>query len=394
MRRAREVISCVQAFGRRGSDGRRAEWSTRVRPGTDGVATYLFSGIDLMRLTFARAVRSAAPFSSVARAGLLLASVSVAQACSRFASHEDVFPPIPLTLGEARVRGSDTVYALAGRGYELVAPSREVLPDAQQVLEGAARTYRRYIGEDPPKLVVELRASAPGAGAPPPTPARPAGTGTDTLVLPLLQTRDEREPPRPPTYIARPVGHAWVAAYMTSKAARRAAAPADSASGSGSARPAWLVDALGQLVSPSPYQDVYLAQLAKQPDELIPLRALFDSIAPSLAAPDRPESNAAPDPKNGGRQEDARRGGGRPRGTPDRLDRAELFVVESFAVARFLADREGPEFIGELAARVLGGERVESVLGDAKSVPSDLVAFESAWKTWLASQGAPGRPQG
>jgi hypothetical protein len=364
-------------------------WQATVDSG--GITTYLISGTDLMRLSFGWAVRSAAPSSFVVRAALLLMSAGLPAACSRFASHEDVFPPIPLTLGEARARGSDTVYALSGRGYELIAPAREILPDAQQILDGAARTFRRYMGEDPPRLIVEMRAAQPAAGPPPTPPAGPTRSASDTLILPLLRSRDERDVPRPPTYIARPVVRAWVAAYSTARAARAPATQTDTAgAGRGPGAPAWLLDALSQLVSPSPYQDIYLAQLSRQADDLIPLRTLFDSTAYPLAAGraegDPAASQVSGGPPPAGRPQGSRPPGGRPRGPSERLDRAALFAAESFAVARFLSEREGPDFIGDLANRVLGGERVENVLRDAKSVPGDLAAFESAWRSWLAAR--------
>ena len=78
-----------------------------------------------------------------------------------FPRHEDVFTPIPISLGEQHVRGPDTTYTLAGPGYELVARSREPLPDAKTALESAEAGFRRVFGQEPPAVVVTLRARAP-----------------------------------------------------------------------------------------------------------------------------------------------------------------------------------------------------------------------------------------
>src|SRR5215208_342124 len=75
---------------------------------------------------------------------------------SRFPSHEDVFKPVPLTIGELRVEGADSTYVLAGRGYEIVAPSREMLSDAEKAVDAVSRAYVRYFDAEPRPIVVRL----------------------------------------------------------------------------------------------------------------------------------------------------------------------------------------------------------------------------------------------
>jgi hypothetical protein len=310
---------------------------------------------------------------------------------SRFPSHEDVFTPVAVTIGEPRARGADTVYAFAGRGYELVAPTRELLPDAQRVLDDAARTYRRYLAADPRPVVVELRARTSASPASAGGAALTDTPGTDTIVLPAPPAPDGRNAPRAPSYIARPVVRAWLAAY--SEANTRPAAPArgdTSAAGGGADQraPAWILEALTELVAGSPFQEFYPAQLARDPERLIPLRTLFDSLqpprVPRLTAVDTGAASPPARAAGGGRSP---RSG---RGAPG-LDRAALFAAQSFAVARFLTEREGPEFVGHVAERLLAGARMEDVLRDAQRTPTDLASFERAWRSWLAEQRAPGR---
>jgi len=96
------------------------------------------------------------------RTTAFLLSLPALSACSAiremFPSREEVFKPIPVTIGEPRVIGTDTVYVLESPEYELVAPMRELLPDARKALDHTAREYRRVFGDDPQKIVVELRA--------------------------------------------------------------------------------------------------------------------------------------------------------------------------------------------------------------------------------------------
>src|SRR5919108_653768 len=92
---------------------------------------------------------------------LLLLVLGVLSACSSlremFPAREEVFKPIPVTIGEPRIVGSDTVYVLESPEYELVAPMRELLPDARKALDQTVREYRRVFGDEPRKIVVELR---------------------------------------------------------------------------------------------------------------------------------------------------------------------------------------------------------------------------------------------
>jgi hypothetical protein len=377
---------------------------------------------------------------AAARAAALLATLAAATACSsirsRFASHDDVFPPVPLSIGEMRVVGSDTSYVLPGNGYTLVATSREQLPDAQQVLDDASRSFKRYLSADPLAVVVDIRVRADSAR--PARPAPPLAAGGDTIVVPPPpRPRGDRAPrdgmgmSRTPMYLARPVVRSWLTAYATAHARPQGAtstptttAPAPGASTAGAAAatsspagwghdprvPDWLEQALYELVLSSPFLDMYVAQLAMQSSaELIPLRTLFDSTLASAPAgapgvqgdtaargavaaggpPARPPAGTPGGPSGGP--------GGGPAARPERrggrgmqLDRSALFGVEAVAVAQFLAAREGPQFIGDLTDRLLTGGRVDDVLLEARVVPKSVEALEPAWRAWLAQQ----RPEG
>src|ERR687889_767805 len=76
---------------------------------------------------------------------------------THFPARDEVFKPIPLDVGERRVTGGDTAWAVGGDGYELVVPDRELLPDGKRALDYAAREFARTFGVLPPPVVVEAR---------------------------------------------------------------------------------------------------------------------------------------------------------------------------------------------------------------------------------------------
>ncbi|MEJ7809847.1 MAG: hypothetical protein WKG32_05445 [Gemmatimonadaceae bacterium] len=350
---------------------------------------------------------------SRARAATVLCAVALASGCStlreRFPKRDAVFVPVALSIGEMRVTGSDTAYVVSGAGYELAAPTREALQDARPVIESGARAFRRYFAEDAPPVVVELRAMGrirgdrrdgripPGVrgqldSALTRAPER-LPDGRRRVTVPLLTVRDERGrgagndfPAPPPTYIARPVIRAWLASYadaqVTGLSVVAASDSATEASRGDPRIPDWLETALYQLIAGSSAQDLLVAQLAAQPEgSLIPLRALVDS-ANAFGARDVPSREIAPP----GEREHGGRGQPRSgRGTA-RLDRQMLFTAEALALARFLAEREGPEFIGRIAQRTIRGAHIDQALRDARNVPTDLDALEATFRSWLAQQ--------
>ena len=310
---------------------------------------------------------------------------------SRFASHEDVFPPIPLAIGDVRVTGTDTAYTLSGRGYEIVAPARELLPDAQQTLDDAARGFQRYLSAEPTRVVVILRPSA-GPKAP---AAGPGGRPTrDTVVVPLPRPREDRRAPRGATprvgaFVTRPVVRAWLTSFAAGSAQAAAGGGVGAADrakepwGRDPRVPDWIEAALPPLVAGSSFADFAPIRLRQQSDALIPLRVLFDSVhtVASAAVPDTagraPAGPAAPGPARPGRG----RGAGK-------VDKEMLFDVQSVAVARFLAERAGPTILGDVVRAAMRGARIDDVLRSAAGVPQSVESLEAAWRGWLRDQQA------
>ena len=293
-----------------------------------------------------------------------------------FPTHEDVFVPVPMTIGEARVVGADTSWVLAEPAYELVASRRELLPDARRALDEAAEQFRLVFGAAPTRVTVSLREDddeAPAAALP------AAGAATEVVPLPLPPQSDRaRAAGRPRLVPLAPVVRAWLAAY----ADRRAGTPRLRSAYAPEAPPAddprlpdWLEDGVVQLVAGAPMRDVLLAELAEQPARAIALRELLAKPRPA-----RPDARAADDPLVD------RPAAGRRALFGDDLEGPRLFAVQSYGVARFLADREGRPILGAMVDRVLAGETALAALAGAKHLTPDVEALEQEWTRWLAEE--------
>src|SRR5688572_19688217 len=77
------------------------------------------------------------------RSTVLALALSALSGCASlremFPSRDEVFKPIPVTIGDPRIIGDDTIYVLETPEYELLAPIRDLLPDARKALDHTAR---------------------------------------------------------------------------------------------------------------------------------------------------------------------------------------------------------------------------------------------------------------
>jgi hypothetical protein len=364
-------------------------------------------------------MRLAPPPPPPARALLVL----LGSACASFSGSSTI--PVPVTIGEPRVVGTDTEYVLRGPGYVLVSPRREVLPDARETLDGAVRQFRRYFATDPESVTIRLQPTA-GAGAF--TAGTPSSASSPELVVPLVSLpkgRSRQAPSALPLGLAQTAARAWVARYVRGRARDDSLAasggPASGEPASGRAPdpalPDWLLVAIPELVAASPREDFLIAQLARQ-SELTPLHELFTMRRP--APP--PSARASGGGKGGQGTDDGGADAGDPSGTipmgdgrgrggfgggfgrggfgkPSmgmkrtvKLSPWVAFQAEALAVARFLVEREGPGFIGHVVDRVSRGASMEAALGDARLLPRSVDELDAAWRSWLRDQAttAPG----
>jgi hypothetical protein len=339
-----------------------------------------------------------------ARPALVVTIASAAFACSYFPSHEEVFTPVPLALGDVRVTEGDTTYVLGGVGYEIVAPRRDLLPDAKLELDRASREFIRIFEVDPPPIVVRLLDSLPprlrADSAPP-----PLGPRVLPVLVPRVRKGFENDPRfRRPPAVARAAARGWFAAYVDTRFAKDTTgrpAPLPYLAGEDPRLPDWLEDAVPAMIAGSSMVEFRVAQLADRPKELLPLRELFaaqrpgaartaDSAAASPSVTGAPTSAPGAPPRDDATVERAQAGWDDPRTRGRRMspevERVMRFTAQSLSVAQFLAEREGPAFMGRITDRLLDGGTMTTALGDAHSVPNDLDALDAAWRTWLQTQ--------
>ena len=341
------------------------------------------------------------------------AALALTSSCSSFRSmfptHEQVYTPVEASIGEMRVAGAETTYVVSAPGYELVAPTRDVLPRVQSALDLAAGRYRRYFQADPPAVVVELRPAArePKGVRPESTWVRTDG-GRAVSLTPLQPagSRYDRGAGRVVVSV-QPVAHLWLSALADATAGRRA----DSAGRVIAARtrddpriPDWIEDALIELIAPSVRQEVYAVQLARQPKELMPLRTLFEATRPPRPTQTRGDASEAAQqlgqpvrpPDEGDRAPGQRTSPPPLRTTPGRdaprLGPSGRFAAQSLAVAQWIAEQEGAAFVGQLATRLIAGERAAVALAGESTVAADLDRLDAEWRAWLARQSG-NRPE-
>lgn len=367
------------------------------------------------------------PGPSMRRALVVGATCLVAGGCGWYRTHfparDEVFKPIPLSVGERRVSGADTSYAIGGDGFELVAPDQELLPDAKRALDYASREFGRVFGLVPPPVRVEVRWREATRGTRRTTVdsvyRRPDGRRALAVTVPR-PPRERRERERQLRYasplasVAPAVARAWVSGHADGAPPRRGGATTVAA-GDWTLRddprlPDWLEEATVALIAPSPWQEAMDARLASDRDSVPALADFFVSRRPGRARdagprdPVLPGTDAAggtnpigrpPDaPDDGpGRRErgSARRGGGRRVQARMPFGAGERFAAQAHSVALYLVRREGRAFMGQVVDRVLEGEPIERALAAGRRLPMaaadarrvDLATLDRMWRGWL-----------
>ena len=339
---------------------------------------------DAIPLTRNSDVMSAVTHGTIALAVALPALSACSALREIFPSRDELFKPIPVTIGEPRVIGSDTTYVLDSPEYELVAPMRELLPDAKKAIDHTAREYRRVFGDDPRKIVVELRAVARDRVADGwiPDSVEPAN-GPRRAVAPAIlpDKRSSRSAVAPAGFLMMRAARAWLLARADYRVGRTPAPAGTAARFGDDARiPDWIEDALVDLIGGSSAQETYLVRLAERV-ETLSLSDVLESSRPEPAK-DAQRRTQLP-PTSSTRPAGGAFMGGPPSRDRTKLEGAELFRAQAVSFAIFLAEHEGREFLGRLADRLLSGEAAETALASAATLPDDLPGMEKAWKEWM-----------
>lgn len=335
--------------------------------------------------------------TNVALAALAVGTFSgCASLSSRFPSHDEVFIPVPLTIGELRVEGTDTSYVLTGPGYELSSKDRSLLTDGQSAIDRAEASFARYFVTQPPTVRVVLKPLS--RKGPKPDSAALSKSDWPRTVNVFVWKPEGREREMMGSgvrdeAVALPVARAWLA-IITDSAARASArtrlissTAADTLAGAST--PGWVESALTTLIAGAPDPDFLVAALAKKADRMVPLSTLL------LAS--RGEFGRSRDERAGGvpngRADEMGRQGGRGMGYgagPGRasgdLNGPMLMTAEATSLASYLGAREGRPFVGHMALALAGGARFQDLIAEGKVVQHDMDAFERDWKAWVRDQ--------
>jgi hypothetical protein len=62
-----------------------------------------------------------------------------------------------------------------------------------------------------------------------------------------------------------------------------------------------------------------------------------------------------------------------------------MFYPQVLTLAQFLAEREGPEFIGRMAENFARGRSMPEILRGARNLPADLDSLQRVYAAWLAT---------
>jgi hypothetical protein len=329
---------------------------------------------------------------------LFLAALSgCASFSSRFPSHDEVFIPVPLTVGELRVEGTDTAYVLTGPGYELRSKDRSLLTDAQSAIDRTEASFARYFVTEPPMIRVVLK-SVSRKGPRPDSAAMAADNWPRTVTVfvwkPEGRDREMMGSGVRDEAVSLPVARAWLAIITDSAARGSARTRLISNTGpdttAGASAPGWIQSAMTTLIAGSPDPDFLITALAKHPERMVPLRTLFAASRQEFGRSRDERGRGVPngqtdqmgDPGRG-----MRPSMGRAPQASANLTGPMLLNAEATSVAAYLGAREGRPFVGHLALALSGGARFGDLLGEAKVVQHDFDAFERDWKAWVADQG-------
>ena len=287
-------------------------------------------------------------------------------ACSYFPSHEEVYIPIPLDVGEQLIENGDTSYVLAAPGFRMIAPRQQILADARHDLEGAVRQFERYFGATPDPVTVRYVDSLDARDLRDREIARMAGEVPydREIVLPtrrMAMYRGDRNPPPPAA--ASAAARVWIVSH-----ARRTA---DSARGGSSASdtiriPAWIAAAMGDLIAFGTGSNAAARELWDRRSDVLDLGTLFGL--------DRLDPERSPGERIG--QSD--------------IERLSLRRMQSASVARYIVEREGADYLGDVAERVFRGTPIQQALEGAEVIPTDVAELDRAWRAWI-EQTASGR---
>jgi len=256
--------------------------------------------------------------------------------------------------------------------YEIHAPSASQASGLGHDLDHAALRFRLHFGANPRRIAVVAFESVREMREYDPVLLNSKGV----RYVPWLLKNDaldgscDVEPARlaesaarglPGRSLDHEAGHAFLSAHVDARLGRLPAqgpvADLSSLDPGDAIMPDWFEEAAAALCEMPESRTARLAAFRRRLWERYPLHELFTM-------------------RDAGQGRDGLPGGG--------AARHRFFVDQSFAVAAFLVDREGPSFIGRLSdALTKGRATTQALRDDAPSLPADVDELERLWISWV-----------
>jgi len=237
------------------------------------------------------------------------------------------------------------------------------------LIDDAQLPYRRYFQKLPPRTAVAMLLQ-PGDSI-----------GMDSVIraskAPIVvyeHVNIPRDAAGNPLPIAR-----FLVASVRNKVARKWVLAEDTSGGP--PIPDWIIAGATQLVTGFPSAGARNAQLASQPNDLIPIDTLTRMSIGENAIP----AGVSGDVGLGGiqRRDQHGRPVGLPQTPPKRLPRENIAALEAASLMEFMWAREGRGIVRKVAEVTRRGEPLSAALVQTQSLPHDVPGLEAAWKASL-----------
>lgn len=272
--------------------------------------------------------------------------------------------------------------------YELYAPSDAVAQALRPELDRAASTFERYFGAAPPPIGVVVFSSPAETRMLDLGPLRTRVRG----ILPwIVQHESDPTVSRSGVEGHRALAHEACHVYLVARTGvvldRPVRSPAGPAPSYGDpSLPDWFDEGVATLCEPAATHATRVAAIRAAGDSAIALAELFRMEHPALR---QIQSMVAAQRAAGDSAAAGRAGVISVRVPADAGASAtpSIFYAQANSVLEFMADREGPQFVGRLGEGLARGLSVEQVLAaHARRLPRDLPGLEREWKQWVAAR--------
>lgn len=271
--------------------------------------------------------------------------------------------------------------------YELYAPTDAIAQAVRGELDRAALTFERHFGAAPPPIGVVVFSSVDELRTFDWAPIRPRVRA----VLPwIVQPGADPTVSRSMVEGQRALAHEACHLYLIARTGVLLDRPAGPVTGAGPsygdpALPDWFDEGVATLCEPPAVHATRVAAIRSAGDSAIAFAELFRMEHPAWR---RIQAMMAAQRAAGDTS-----GAGRPGVVTVRVPAGSvaaspsIFYAETNSVLEFMADREGPRFVGRLGEGLARGLSVEQVLAaHARRLPRDVPALEREWKLWVPTR--------